>query len=242
MECVILAGGLGTRMRPVTERSPKWLLPVAGRPFAVHQLRWLERAGVDRVIVAAGHLADLIEVFVDDWRRGNDLEVVVESDGDDLLGTAGGLRKAALSHATGDGVLVLYGDSYLDLDVTALWQAAGRGRTAMMSVYKNAGNWDKSNAVVEGGRVALYDKAADGEAAAAMTYIDYGLSVLPMGTLRDRVPAAGASDLADLYRELSLSGELGAFVATKRFYEVGSPEGLADLEAHLAAGGKGAAS
>ena len=234
MDCVILAGGLGTRMRPLTERMPKWLLPVGGVPFAVHQLRWLERAGIDKVIIAAGHLADDIEAFVDGNRGTWPYEIIVESDGEDLLGTAGALRKAALAHADGEGVLVLYGDSYLDLDVRALWAASDGGRKPVMSVFENAGAWDTSNTAIEDDRVTRYDKAAGSAGEPGFSYIDYGMSVLPIGILRDRVPVGEASDLAGLLRDLSLDGLLGAFVAARRFYEIGSPEGLADLEAHLA--------
>ena len=150
MECVILAGGLGTRMRPTTESIPKWLLPVLGRPFAQFQLDWLEAQGVDRVIVAAGHLKSAIDDFVEAETIRRCIEIVVSDDGASLLGTGGGLRKAVVEHATEQGVFVLYGDSYLSLDLVRLWDASCGGRRAVMSVYRNNDAWDRSNALVAG--------------------------------------------------------------------------------------------
>lgn len=238
MECVILAGGLGTRMHPITQSMPKWLLPVLGKPFADYQLDWLQAQGVERVIVAAGHLKQAIDHFVADSESRFTMDIIVSDDGEQLLGTGGGLRKAAIEHATGEGVLVLYGDSYLTLDVAALWQASAGGHRAVMSVYRNDGMWDVSNAAVANGMVTHFEKGLVDPRAAGLDHIDYGMSVVPVDVLRDRLPAHEPSDLADLSRRLSSEGALGAFVIVDRFYEVGSPEGLKDLEDHLTALGR----
>ena len=222
-------------MHPVTKSMPKWLLPVLGRPFAAIQLDWLEAQGVTRAIVAAGHLKADIDAFVVREQSTRDIDIVVSDDGEQLLGTGGGLRKAVVEHAQEAGVLVLYGDSYLSLDVPALWAASGGGTLAVMSVYRNDDAWDKSNAAVEGDKVARFEKGLPDPLAEGLTYIDYGMSVLPTAVIRDRLPVDQPSDLADLCTALSKEDALGAFVATERFYEVGSPQGLAELEAHLQA-------
>lgn len=233
MECVILAGGLGTRMRPFTERVPKWLLPVCGKPFADWQLDWLETTGITRIIVAAGHLKSAIDGYVRETATTRRFEIVVSDDGPDLLGTAGGLRQAMQQHLTGRGALVLYGDSYLTLDVDALWETSNRGDVAIMSVFENDGQWDASNAEVSGDRVVRFEKGLADPRAAGLTYIDYGMSVMPRDQMMTRVPGDVSFDLADVFTAISRDDQLGAFVVKDRFFEAGSPAGLADLEAHL---------
>ena len=126
--------------------------------------------------------------------------------------------------------MVLYGDSYLPIDLAEVEAAfRGAGRPALMTVMHNDGRWDRSNVIYERGQVQLYDKRS---ADPRMRYIDYGLSVLTRVVI-ERVPAGAPADLADLYRDLSLAGELAGHEVAQRFYEIGSPEGLRDLEAFL---------
>ena len=122
MQCLILAGGLGTRMRGIAGDLPKTLLPVLGRPFADHQLRWLAAAGVARIVYAIGHQGTAIREFVGD---GGDwgLDVVYSDEGDAGLGTAGALRLAVDRGVMDEGFLVLYGDSYLPIDLAPVWRA-----------------------------------------------------------------------------------------------------------------------
>jgi NDP-sugar pyrophosphorylase family protein len=113
MQCVILAGGLGTRMWPETKTIPKTLLPIAGTPFATWQLSWLARSGSDSVVYCVGHLGQLIRDHVGDGARFG-LRVRYAEDPPKLLGTWGALR-AALD-VLAPTVLVTYGDSYLPFD------------------------------------------------------------------------------------------------------------------------------
>jgi len=234
MQCVILAGGLGTRMRPMTEAMPKWLLPVAGRAFAEWQLDWLASQGVGRVVVSVGHMADMIADFaaINAGRWPFNLGIV--DDGPTPLGTLGALRRACDQSDLTGGVLVLYGDSYLDVDVRAVWKLSLAGARPVMTVLKNDGQWDASNAVVTDGRVTLYEKDRTDAARIGMDWIDYGLSVLPVERVRHAIAPGEAGDLSDLMHTLSTEGDLLAFAAENRFYEIGSPVGLADLEDHLA--------
>lgn len=235
MQCVILAGGLGTRMRPMTETMPKWLLPVAGRPFAEWQLDWLAAQGVGRVVVSVGHMADMIADFAAINAGRWPFHLGIVDDGQAPLGTLGALRRACDQADLGGGVLVLYGDSYLDVDVRAVWATSQSGTRPVMTVLRNDGRWDTSNARVADGRVALYEKHRPDAAGADMNWIDYGLSALPVERIRNAIAAGETGDLADLMHTLSVEGELLAFEVVNRFYEIGSPDGLADLEAHLAA-------
>src|SRR5262245_26801177 len=109
MQCVILAGGLATRMRPLTDSIPKTLLPVAGHPSADMQLTWLAREGVSDVVYCVGHLGEMIEEYVGDGSRWG-LAVRYVDDGPELRGTAGALRRAVSAGLLDPAFLVVYGD------------------------------------------------------------------------------------------------------------------------------------
>jgi NDP-sugar pyrophosphorylase family protein len=234
MQCVILAGGLGTRMRPLTDKIPKALLPVAGVPFAHYQLRWLARHGVTEVVYCIGARGEQVRAAVGDGRRWG-LRVRYVEDGKQLRGTAGALRRALDAGALRDWFLVLYGDSFLPFDFRRLAAAfLVQRRPALMAVYRNAGRYDAGNVRYEDGVVRLYRKAAPGEAPADVDYIDYGASVLRADLVAERVARGGRHDLADLYHGLSREGLLAGLEVGQRFYEIGSPSGLRDFEAWAA--------
>jgi NDP-sugar pyrophosphorylase family protein len=235
MQCVILAGGIGTRMRPLTERIPKALAPVLGKPFAHHQLTLLAREAVTEVVYCIGYKGEMIREYVGDGGRWN-LAVTYVDEGAALRGTAGALRLALDQGALRESFFVLYGDSYLRIPLASVRSAfTTSGLPAMMTVYRNQGRWDTSNVRYEHGRVLLYDKALGGTGAAGLEYIDYGLTVLSRDLVVDRIQQEGRADLADLLRQLSLEKLLGGFEAANRFYEVGTPDGLTEFEAFLKA-------
>lgn len=232
MQCVILAGGLGTRMWPVAQTVPKTLLPVAGRPFADWQLEWLAAAGVTSVAYCIGFLGEQVRAFAGDGGRWA-LEVTYVDEGTELRGTAGALRLAADQRALDDRFLVLYGDSWLQIDPAAVFRASENSeRPALMSVYENRSLWGSSNVVYADGVVLRYAKDLD-PPPAEMRWIDYGLSVFTRDLILDRVPADTHTDLAHLCSALAEAGELAAFEATERFYEIGSRAGLAEVSALL---------
>jgi NDP-sugar pyrophosphorylase family protein len=219
----ILAGGLATRLRPITEKIPKSLVEVAGEPFLAHQLRLLKRNGIERAVVCAGYLAEQIEAYAGDGRAFG-IHLDYSLDGPVLRGTAGALQQALPK--LGGMFFTVYGDSYLPCD----WRAVGEaflasGKQALMTVYRNEGQWDSSNVVFEGGRILAYDKQ---NKSPRMRHIDYGLGVFHRSAF-DRVPPDAAYDLARLYRELLDEDRLTAFEVHQRFYEVGSFEGIREL-------------
>jgi NDP-sugar pyrophosphorylase family protein len=231
LQCVLLAGGLGTRMRPFTQTRPKALIPVLGRPFAEWQLRQLAAQGIERVLYSIGHGGEMLSEYVGDGSRFG-LTVRWISEGNALRGTAGALRLALERDALDEVFFVLYGDSYLPVEmsrVAAAWETSGL--PALMTVLRNEGRWDRSNAIYADKRVVLYDKA--GPPQSEMQWIDYGLSVITRTVIRERVPPDAVADLADLFNALSLAGQLAGYEAEERFYEAGSPQGLRDLETYL---------
>jgi len=234
MQCVILAGGLGTRMWPETRTIPKTLLPIAGKPFATWQLTWLSRSGIDSVVYCVGHLGQLIREHVGDGASWG-LTVRYVDEGDQLRGTAGALRLACDEGALAQDFLVLYGDSWLQIDPAAVLRAArGRHEPALMTVFRNDGRWDGSNVVLDGSRVARYEKGLTAPSP-AMHWIDYGLLAFRREVIGERVPPGGPQDLAPLCTALAGEGLLAALEADRRFYEIGSVTGRDELEAMLAA-------
>jgi NDP-sugar pyrophosphorylase family protein len=220
----VLAGGLATRMRPLTETVPKSMLEVAGEPFIAHQLRLFKRQGLSRAVLCLGHLGEAVRDFVGDGSAFG-LSVSCSFDGDKLLGTAGALKKAAA--LLGDVFWVVYGDSYLDVDLRPIWASfRSDARPALMTVCRNEGRWDKSNIIFRDGRIVVYDKAS---ADPAMKHIDYGLLLLRHQVL-DAVPAGEKADLADVLCALVRREEVAGFEVRERFYEIGSPQGLRETD------------
>ena len=232
MQCVILAGGLGTRMLPVTAVVPKVLLPVAGRPFASWQLEWLAAQDITSVVYCIGHLGQLVRDHVrDEGVHGLDIAFVEERD--ELMGTAGALRLAADEGVLEPTFLVLYGDSWLQVDPAAVLRTAmASPLPALMTVHRNDGAWDRSNVEYSDGIVIRYEKNLD-PVPAAMRWIDYGLLAFDRGLITDRVPAGEPSDLAPLCTALAREQRLAGFEVAERFYEIGSAEGLRELDALL---------
>jgi NDP-sugar pyrophosphorylase family protein len=232
MQCIILAGGIGTRMWPETKTMPKTLLPVHGKPFAAWQLSWLARSGIDSVVYSIGYLGDAVRAYVGDGSPWG-VSVVYVDEGEHLRGTAGALRLALDSCVLEDDFLVLYGDSWLQVDPAAvLLSLRGRPEPALMTVHRNEGQWDASNVVFDGRKIVRYTKGL-AERPPEMCWIDYGLTALRRSVLAERVPPDRISDLAPVLSALAAEGQLAGFEVSDRFYEIGSPQGRVELEALL---------
>lgn len=223
----ILAGGLATRLRPTTDKMPKALLEVAGEPFLVHQLRLLRSHGFRRIVLCVGYLGDMIEAKLGDGSK-LDLEIDYSFDGPTLLGTGGALRRAIPK--LGQKFLAIYGDSYMPVDYAQIVQAFVLiGKPALMTIFENAGRWDTSNVCFEGGEIRCYDKKVR---TPEMRHIDYGIAALT-AALFAGFPENAAFDLADVYSRLVSEKQMAAYEVKQRFYEIGSPRGLAELDSVL---------
>jgi NDP-sugar pyrophosphorylase family protein len=211
----------------MTERVPKSLLSIAGRPFIFHQLELLKSQGIDRVVLCVGHLGDQVRAAVGDG-RAHGLAIKYSFDGDELLGTGGALKRAL--PLLGDEFFVLHGDSYLPCafaPIQSAYEAARR--PALMTVLRNDDQWDKSNVLFKNGELILYDKQCPRP---DMSHIDFGLYVLSS----DVFLTCGESkvlDLADICQKLSKTGRLAAVEVSERFYEIGSSQGIRDTEEFL---------
>lgn len=226
MQMVILAGGLATRLRPITQTIPKSMVPIEGKPFLHYQLELLRQHGALDIVLCVGHLWRQIEAYFGDGADfGVRLSYSVEEG--KLLGTAGALKHAEnLLH---DRFFLMYGDSYLMYDYADVMEQS-QGWPALMVVYRNQGRYDVSNVAIENGRVVRYEK---GLPPGEIDHIDAGLSVLTREAL-DPIPAGIPSSLDQaLFPKLAHNGQLGAYITTQRFYEIGSPPGLEEFTQYV---------
>jgi NDP-sugar pyrophosphorylase family protein len=223
----ILAGGLATRLRPATETVPKSLLSVADEPFLIHQLRLLHSEGFRKVVLCVGYLGEMITTKIGDGKRLG-LQLDYSFDGSTLLGTGGALKNAISK--LGEQFLVIYGDSYMPVDYAAVVEAfVLSGKPALMTVFENTGRWDASNVWFEAGEIHRYDKKVP---APQMRHIDYGISILTAGVFAG-FPDDTPFDVADLYSSLVSEKQMAVYEVKQRFYEIGSAQGLAELDALL---------
>jgi len=223
----LLAGGLATRLHPQTQRVPKALLPVAGRPFIHWQLELLARQGITRAVLCVGFLGEQIRDAVGDGAQF-DLALSYSFDGETLLGTGGALKRAL--PLLGSTFFVLYGDSYLPCSFTTV-QAVYEASPApgLMTVLCNENRRDRSNVLLQRGKLIEYNKR---HPSPGMRHVDYGLAVLSAHALR-KWPNGVPFDLADVYHDLSLRGELVGLEVNERFYEIGSPQGRDETDGYL---------
>lgn len=222
----IIAGGLATRLRPLTETVPKAMVPIHGRPFMEHQLELLASNGFEEAVVLIGFLGEQIRDHFGDG-SGFGLRLAYSEDGETLRGTGGALRKA-LPLLT-DPFLCIYGDSYLDVPYRPILQDFLRGdarNEGLMTVYRNQGLYDTSNVHFSDGRIVRYDKK---DRTSEMKHIDWGLGILRKVAF-DPFKARDTFDLAEVYENLVRRGVLQGFEVFERFYEVGSFDGIRDLE------------
>jgi NDP-sugar pyrophosphorylase family protein len=227
MPVAILAGGLATRLRPITEKIPKSLVPVAGKPFLAHQIELLHSRGIRRAVLCVGYLGEMIQREFGDGNAFG-LRLDYSFDGPKPLGT-GGAIKCALP-LLGDVFFVLYGDSYLPVEYRPIAEFFRQsGKLGCMTVYRNEGRYDTSNVVFHDGEIAVYDK---NNRPPEMRHIDYGLSLFKAPVF-ESYATDRPFDLAEVMGKLVREKQLAGYEVRERFYEIGSPAGLAELETLL---------
>lgn len=230
MQAVILAGGLGTRLKPLTEEIPKSMIQIQGKPFLEHQLNLLRQGGISDIVLCVGYLGEKIKEYFGYGKRFG-VKIEYSEETEKLLGTAGALENAR--DLLDDTFFLTYGDAYLILDYRGVMGYFKKfNKLGLMVVLKNFDRYDKSNVVVEGDLIKVYDKQ---RRAPDMVYIDFGFSVLRKKAL-DLVPKGKVIDLGEFYHELIGRKELLAFETQQRFYEVGSQKGLEEFERLVSSG------
>lgn len=224
MQIAILAGGYGTRLRPLTDKIPKVMIPICGKPFLEHQLNLLRRYGVKDIILCVGYLGEKIKEYLGDGRKFG-VNIKYSEEKETLLTTAGAIKNA--EDLLKDVFFVTYGDAYLILDYQRIMDHFLKfDKLGLMVVYKNFDRYNRSNVVVEGDLVKVYNKK---ERFPGMVYIDFGVSVLRKKAL-SLIPKGKVMDLEQFYQELIRRKELLAFETYQRFYEIGSKRGLEEFK------------
>lgn len=219
----ILAGGLGTRLYPLTKTIPKSMVKINGIPFIEYQLKLLAKQACEEVVLCVSYKSEVIQDFVGDGSRYG-LSVKYSHDGSDQLGTGGAIIKAL--PLLGDNFIVLYGDSYLPTSLKIIAEAHLQGsKSATMAVFRNNNNYDTSNVLFSNGSLKFYSKTKPNQ---LYTHIDYGITVFKKSIFK-RYIIEQSLDLADVCSELSAISDLAGFEVFERFYEVGSPSGVQDF-------------
>jgi NDP-sugar pyrophosphorylase family protein len=228
LQAIILAGGMGTRLRPLTDSIPKPLVPVAGRPYLEHQVDWLRNQGIVDIVLLVSYLAERIEQHFGD---GTPFGVSIRYSREPQPAGTGGALKLALPLLE-DSFLVLNGDSYLPMDYRPVAERLqSSGADAVIAAYDNAfgDTGVKHNLRLgDGDLVTAYDKSGQ----TAVTHVDAGVIALRRQALA-LSDAASFSLENDIFPRLIAGRRLLAFPVRQRFYDMGTPAGLAMLEAYL---------
>lgn len=227
---VVLAGGLATRLYPITETMPKSLISINGTPFVFHQLSLFKRNDLNQIHFCLGHLGNLVKDAIELSSFKNTMQITYSFDGDQLLGTAGAIKKVLSSLP--ETFFVTYGDSYLDVDyklIESHFFKCLSDKNGLMTIYRNSNKYDASNVIFEDGKIVLYSKK---QSMANMKYIDFGLSILRKNHFAS-YPINTPLDLAVILESLSGRGELAGYEIFERFYEIGSVKGIGDLSNYL---------
>jgi MurNAc alpha-1-phosphate uridylyltransferase len=227
MQVAILAGGLATRLRPLTTTTPKSMILVYGKPFLEYQLEFLKQDGIKDIVLCVGYLKEKIESYFGNGSQfGVHIQYSVEERS--LLGTAGALRNAL--DLLDDTFFVMYGDSYLFLNFNEIWRYFHQfEKSALMVVYKNENRYDRSNVSINGNFVQNYNKT---EPTPDMEYIDYGVSLLRKKVL-ESIPENEYYPLETVFSSLIAHQELLSYPTNQRFYEIGSKEGLKEFQNYI---------
>ncbi len=230
MQAAILAGGLGTRLRPLTDKVPKAMAPVNGKPFLEYQLELLRDQGVDDIVLCVGYKGEMIrDRFKDGKRLG--VEIRYSSEGDRLLGPIGALKMA--ERHLGGSFFVTYGDAYLRLDYREMMRTLlANEEPAVMAVYRNQGRYGRSDVVVEGGFVTAYDKV---NSAPRMDWVNFGVTAMKKEALAS-LERGRVCDEQTFYGGLAKERRLRAFEARERFYEIGSEKSLKEFAGFISGG------
>jgi MurNAc alpha-1-phosphate uridylyltransferase len=222
----ILAGGMATRLYPVSNSVPKSMIEISGKPFIDWQLELLSKSGIKEVVLCLGNMALAIQDYVGDGTQYG-ISVEYSLDGKTPLGTGGAIVKAL--PLLGDEFGVIYGDSYLPIDYRSIMEFYSSQKiSALMTIYNN-GLLDKSNVVYRDRRIMKYSKLIH---ETEMSYIDYGFSIFKREVF-SKLTTKKFLDLSEIFENLAKTGDLSGYEVNQRFYEVGSFRGIEEFNLYL---------
>lgn len=224
MQVVILASGLGTRLRPLTLKTPKSMLPIKGKPFLEHQLELMKKNGFQDFVVCLAYLGDQIENYFGD---GQKLGIkIVYSKGDVVFGTGGNIKIA--ENLLEDNFLLLYGDSFLDIDYQNLVSYfKKKGKSGVSVAFNNIPKITLNNMKVdENNQVINYNKKEEGDC----NFVEAGVHAFKKDILNFIPAGANFSLEEDLFPVLIKREEMFAYPTDKRFYDIGTLERLKEFE------------
>jgi len=227
-QAVILAGGRGVRMRPLTDTRPKPMIAFHGKPFLEYLIDLLREQGIKRILLLLGYLPEVIQEYFGDGRRwGVDIEYSV-SPADDLT-----VRRVQLARAQIEPrFLLMYCDNYWPMRMDLMWSRFMRMDVpAMVTVYTNRDRYSRDSVRVDDqGYVAVYDRS---RTSPGLQGIEIGFAILTQSVL-DLLPAEDALFEEAVYPALTARHQLAAYLTDHRYYGVGSLERLPLTEQFLA--------
>ncbi len=233
MQALVLAGGEGTRLRPLTLTTPKPVIPLAGRPFLTFMLDWVASHGVDEVILSCGFMSDGVREVLGDIHAGMRLRYVIE---EEPLGTAGPVRLALDEGLLEERLFVLNGDVLNDMDITAQLarheETGARATLALIEVEDTSSFGVVPTA--EDGKVEAFLEKSDGPA--PTNRINAGAYVLERSVVEGIEPGRAVSFEREVFPRLVEDGGLYGFEASGYWVDIGTPERYLDATYDLLAG------
>jgi NDP-sugar pyrophosphorylase family protein len=219
LQAVILAGGLGTRLRPLTLKVPKPMVDINGKPFLEIKLRDMLKRGIRDYVFCVGYLGKVIEEYFGDGSKFG-ARIRYSYDGEKLLGPIGALKNA--QNLLDEDFIVTYGDNYVDVDYYGMVKDLRESKAlGVMAVLHNKNRWGKSDVDVRGGYVVAYSKHSNKN----FEWINYGVFALR----KEALGLARSGNEEEFFNELISRRKLLAFKVSKRFYDVGSHDSLEEF-------------
>jgi len=211
--CIILCGGLGTRLGSLVDKTPKCLLDINGEPFLKYQINFLQKNQIDKVYLSVCHMSKQFVEFSKNFTFKN-IEIKIINDGKSPLGTGGAIKKAL--GFINSPAFVIYGDSLLDIDLQKVRDSYQLGKGPLMTIYKNNNKYDKSNVFLQDNKI-IYSKKNPNPLA---KYIDYGLGIYEKNYFN--YVSEKNFDLSIIQEFYSKKHQLQCYEAKNRFYEIGT--------------------
>lgn len=224
MQAVIIAGGLGTRLRPITIEIPKPMVRINGRPFLEYQLKLLKRYGITDILLCVGYLAEHFSGYFKDGKKlGVNIQYSIE---EEPLGTGGALKNA--EKKIEKDFIALNGDTYLPIDYKKLIESyKAKKKKGVVVLYDNHEKIAENNiSLGEDNLVTAYDK----NSSIGMNYLDAGVGVFNKSILSLIPKKRKVSLEVEIFPKLIKRKELAGYATSQRFYDIGTPERLKKIE------------